>query len=177
MNNEKIKKAIIDTITLLIELAKKAKKDADNPKEGFEDYNKGVIMGYYSIITLLKHQAFVFCIDQEELGLAGIKPDIDLLGLHKNPDIDYGNDNWAIDVINEKKIKGYLSDSITLLKEQAKEAKKDADESEKGNEDYNQGHLRAYHSLFYLLKTQALVLNIDEKELGLADIEPERDLL
>lgn len=41
MNDEKFKVYIIDTITLLKELARKAKKDADNPKEGFEDYNKG----------------------------------------------------------------------------------------------------------------------------------------
>ena len=177
MNNEKFKGYIIDTITLLKELARKAKKDADNPKEGFEDYNKGVLMGYYSIITLLQHQAFAFCIDQKELGLADIKPDIDLLGLHRNPDIDFGEDKWAIDVMNDERAKGYLSDSITLLKEQAREAKKDADKPEKGNEDYNQGHLMTYHSVFSLLKHQALVLNMDEKELGLSDIGPDEGLL
>ena len=60
----------------------------------------------------------------KELGLADIKPDVDLLGLGRNTDVDFGEDNWAIDVMNEEKIKRYLTDSIALLKEQAIEAKK-----------------------------------------------------
>ncbi len=87
MSNEKFKKYAIATIKMLKKLALEAKKDADNPKS-FKDYAQGVIMGYYSIVNLLKHQAFVFCIDQKELGLADIKPDVDLLGLHRNPDIE-----------------------------------------------------------------------------------------
>ena len=173
MKDKKLKGYIIDTITLLKELARKAKKDADNPQEGFEDYTQGVIMGYYSIINLLKHQAFTFCLDQKELGLADIKPDIDLLGLHRNPEIDFGEDNWAIDVMNEERIKDYLSDLITLLKEEAREAKKDADNPKEGFEEYNKGSLMAYYSAISLLKHQAFAFNINEKELGLADIEPE----
>ena len=49
--------------------------------------------------------------------------------------------------------------------------------NDKGLDDYNQGRLMAYHSIVSLLKHQAFVLNMDEKEIGLADIEPERDLL
>jgi hypothetical protein len=96
--------------------------EADNQKETSNGYAAGLIMGYYSIITLLKHEAFVFCIDQKKLGLADIKPDVDLLGLGRHPGIGFEEDNWAIDVMNEEKIRGYLNDSITLLKEQAKEA-------------------------------------------------------
>ena len=51
---------------------------------------QGVLMGYYSIVTLFKHQAFTFCIDQKEIGLAEIIPDIDLLCMgsptNRNPD-------------------------------------------------------------------------------------------
>lgn len=177
MNDEKFKRYIIDTIALLKELASKAKKDADNPTKGSKDYTQGAIMGYYSIITLLKHQAFAFCMDQKELGLADIKPDIDLLDLGRNPDIDFGEDNWEIDVMNEERVKGYLNDSIKLLKDQAREAKQEADNPKKGLEDYNQGHLMAYHSVISLLKHQAFVLNIDEKELGLSDIGSDTDLL
>jgi hypothetical protein len=175
MNDENLKKYAITTIKLLKELAKKSKKDADSPKIGFEDYNQGVIMGYYSIITLLKSQAFAFCLDQKELGLADIKPDEDLLGLHRNPDVDFGEDNWAIDPMNEEKIKGYLSDSITLLKDQAREAKQDADNSEE--EKYNEGHLMAYYLALSLLKREAIIQNIDENEIGLAELDPETDLL
>ncbi len=170
MSDEKFKGYAINIINLLKGLARKAKKDADKRENGFEDYDKGVIMGYYSIITLLKNQAFAFCMDQKELGLVDIKPDIELLGLHRNPDIDFGEDNWAINLMNEKRIRGYLSDSIELLKEQAREAKKDADKPEKGSEDYNKGYLMAYHSLFSLLKHQAFALDVDEKDLGLADL-------
>ncbi len=171
MNNEKFKRYVIETIALLKELARKAKVEADNQKEGSHGYLEGVIMGYYSIITLLKHEAFVFCIDQKELGLADIKPDVDLLSLGRNPDVDFGEDNWAIDVMNEEKIKRYLSDSIALLKEQAIEAKKAADNPKEGFENYNKGESMAYSSLFSILKHQASIFNINEKELGIADID------
>ncbi len=171
MENELFKKYIITTLALVKALARKAKTDADNPKNGFEDYNEGAIMGYYSIITLLKHEAFVFCIDQKELGLEDIQPDIDLLDLHRNPDIDSGADNWTIDIMSEEKIKGYLSDSISLLKEQAREAKKDAENPEEGFEAYNKGALMAYSSVFSLFKSQASIFNIDEKELHLSDLK------
>jgi len=172
MNNEKFKRYIIETIALLKEWARKAKVEADNQKEKSRGYPEGVIMGYYSIITLLKHEAFAFCIDQKALGLADIKPDVDLLGLGRNPDVDFGEDNWAIDVMNEEKIKGYLSDSITLLKEQAIEAKKAVDNPKEGFEHYHKGELMAYSSLFPLLKHQASIFNIHEKELEIADIDP-----
>jgi len=174
MNNGKFKKYTIATITLLKKLARKAKIEANASKEKSNGYSEGAIMGYYSIITLLKHEAFAFCIDQKELGLADIKPDIDLLGLGKNSDVDYEEDNWAIDDMTEERVKGYLSDSITLLKDQAIEAKKEADNPKKGFEDYNNGELMAYYSLFSLLKQQASIFNIDEKELGLPDMDTEQ---
>ncbi|MBX7066665.1 MAG: hypothetical protein K1X28_05490 [Parachlamydiales bacterium] len=172
MSNERFKKYAIGTIVLLKDLVRKAKLEADNQKEGSNGYIEGLIMGYYSIITLLKHEAFAFCIDQKELGLADIKPDLDLLGLGRNPDIDLREDNWAIDVMSEEKVKGYLSDSITLLKEQAREAKVEAEHPKDGFEDYNKGELMAYRSLFSLLRRQAFVFNIDEKELGIFDVDP-----
>jgi len=177
MSNEKFKKYMIDTIELLKKRAIDAKKDADNSKDSLKNYARGLVMGYYSIINLLKHQAFTFCIDQKELGLADIKPDVDLLDLHRNPDIEYEDDNWASDVIDEEKIKGYLTDTIILLKEQAIEAKKEADNPKEGSKDYSKGELRAYCFAFSLLKNQAEAFNIDQEDIGLADTEPERDLL
>lgn len=162
---------------MLKEQTKEAKSDSDKSEKGHDGYNKGRLIAYYSVVTLLKHQAFAFCIDQKQLGLADIKPDMDLLGLRRNPDVDFGEDKWAIDVMNEEKVKGYLSDSIKLLKDQAIEAKKEADHPKDGSEDYSRGELMAYHSLFSLLKQNASIFSIDEKELGLADIEPKRDLI
>ena len=98
MINEKFKRYIVDTIILLKELIGNAK--TNNQKQGSSGYAQGVVMGYYSIITLLKHEAFVFCIDQKELGLADIKPDLDLLGFANNDDVVFEEGNWSIDVIN-----------------------------------------------------------------------------
>lgn len=173
MSDEKFKRYIIYTITLLKKQAIEAKKDADSSNGGLKDYYQGVLMGYYSIINLLKHQAFVFCMDQKELGLSDIKPDIDLLGLHRNPNVDFGEDNWTIDAMDEAKVKGYLSDSIKLLKEQVLEAKKNADNLKEGSKDYSKGEVMAYHQVISLLKHQASAFNIDQKQLDLADIAPE----
>ncbi|MFS8564376.1 MAG: hypothetical protein LVR00_08780 [Rhabdochlamydiaceae bacterium] len=73
MNKGKFKGYIVDTIILLKELARKAKVEADNPKKGLKNYAQGVIMGYYSIITLLKHEAFAFCIDQKRVRVGRYK--------------------------------------------------------------------------------------------------------
>lgn len=177
INENGFKKYLIDTIDLLTIQAKEAKKNANDLDINLKNYCEGLIMGYYSVITLLKQQAFAFCMDQKELGLAEIKPDEDLLGLHRNPDILCEEDNWAVDVMNEGKVKQYLSDTIILLKEQAIEAKKDADNSSAENKNYFGGQLMAYRSVISLMKKQALTLNIDQDEIDLADIESEKDLV
>ena len=96
--------------------------------------------------------------------------------MRRNPDIEFEEDNWSIDFTNEKKIKDYLIDSIVLLKEQAREAKKDTDKPKKSFRDYNDGILTAYCSIIHLLKHQAVAFHIDEKELGLANIDPELEI-
>lgn len=173
MNNEKFQKYTIEIIAILKKRALEAKKDADTPKDNLKSYAQGVLMGYYSIIKLLKHQSFVFCIDQKELGLADINPDVDLLGLHQNPDIEGEEDNWAIGILNEKKVIGYLSDTILLLKKQAIEAKEEADHPKSGTGDYNKGELLAYYCTFAILKQQAKSMKINETEIDLADIDSE----
>ncbi len=170
MNKDNHITYILNVISLLKQLVVKAKAEATNLREDRKNYAQGLIMGYYSIITTLKHQAFVFCINQKALGLTDIRPDVDLIGMDSNLDVDAGEDNWAIDLMEDKKLKGYLIDSIILLKEQAIEAKKEADDSKKNVGNYNKGELMAYLSLFSLLKDQAPVFNIDEEEIGLTKI-------
>lgn len=177
MSDRKFKRYIIETIDLLKKQALQAKKNADHPKEELKDYAKGLIMGYYSIINLLKHQAYAFCIDQRELGLADIQPDSDLLGLHRNPEVDFVEDNWSIDEMTEQRVKGYLSDLNVLLKERALEAKKESDAPEEGFESYNKGELMAYHRVFSTMKNQASFFDLKQEDLGLDDIDPQRDLI
>lgn len=82
MSNENFKLYIKYMGNLLKEQAKKAKLDADKPDEGLKDYNTGELMAYYSVLSLLKNKAPIFDITQEEIGLADINPDADLLSLH-----------------------------------------------------------------------------------------------
>jgi hypothetical protein len=177
LNNDKFRRYTINTINLLKELVRKAKAERDSSKEGYNDFMKGLIMGYYSIFTLLKQEAFAFCIDQKELGLKDLKPEVDLLDLDRNSAVDDGEDNWRVEIMSEEKIKGYLIDSITLLKEQAIEARKEADNPKESVNEYSKGELMAYYLVFSLLKNQSLVFDVDEKEIGLADINPECDLV
>lgn len=173
MSNGKFKRYAIDVIRILKGLALDAKKDADNPKDNLEDYAQGVLMGYYSIINLFKRQSFAFCIDQKELELADIKPDVDLLGLDRNPDIESEEDNWEIDVLDEEKIKGYLSDTIILLKEQAMQAKEEADTPKVEFEDYSKGELMAYYCTISILKKLAQPIKIDQADINLTDLDSE----
>ena len=79
--------------------------------------------------------------------------------------------------MNDEKFKNYLIDLIALLKNQAREAKLEADHPKEGYESYNNGYLMALHTVISLMKNQAFSFQIEEKEIGLSDIDPERDLL
>ena len=80
MDNETLYKGYLrDCITLIKKQALETKSELDNPKEDFDDFEKGFLMGYYTVIKLMKDKTFAFDIDQRELGLADIDPDKDLL--------------------------------------------------------------------------------------------------
>lgn len=86
MNNENFKNYIRYIGNLIKEQAIQAKKDEDNPKPGFEDYNKGAVMAYYSVISTLKNQARFFDLEEEDISLADINPEIDLFAAPKKSD-------------------------------------------------------------------------------------------
>lgn len=79
--------------------------------------------------------------------------------------------------MDDEKYKNYLIDLISIIKKQAKEAKLEADHPKEGYDSFNNGYLMAYHTVIEFMKNQTEVFNIDQKDIGLADIEPERDLL
>ena len=175
MKQIKLKKYLIELISMIKGQALETKKEVDNARKDQVDFFKGKIMGYYSIVTIFKHQAFVFCIDQKELGLSEIDPQVDLLGLGRNTEIDPVEDNWAIDPLSDEKIKNYLNDLSIILKEQYIEAKKSLKEAKKIDKEYSKGELTAYHEAVSIMKNQISIFHI--KDIGLSDIEPERDLL
>ena len=74
-------------------------------------------------------------------------------------------------------LENYVNEITSILKERAKKAKENADNPKKGEESFNNGFLMAYHQMIATMKNQAPIFHIDEKDIGLSDIEPERDLL
>ncbi len=79
--------------------------------------------------------------------------------------------------MSDEKFQGFLIDSIFLLKESARKAKLNKDNSDPKDFDYNLGYLMAFHEVISLLEHQAFAFNIKKKELGLADIDADKDLL
>jgi len=165
MKEVELKKPLIELISLILDQALTTKKEVDSSKRDQIDFLKGKIMGYYSIVTICKQQAFAFCIDQKELGLSTIDPEADLLGLKKNLQIDSIEDNWAIDIIRNETIKGYLINSSIILKEQYIEAKKSLKEAKEIDKEYSKGELTAYHEAISIMKNQAPVFHIDQKDI------------
>ncbi len=78
----------------------------------------------------------------------------------------------------QSKFENYLYDLGFFLKEKAKDAKKSV-KTASDSEDvaYQEGYVMAYFEVIDLMKQQAKAFNIAEKDIGLADIDPERDLL
>jgi|HubBroStandDraft_4_1064222.scaffolds.fasta_scaffold165074_2 hypothetical protein len=79
--------------------------------------------------------------------------------------------------MNKESLKNYIQEISCLLKDNAKKAKLDADNPKEGDVDYNTGYLMAYHEVIAIMKNQAPVFDLEQKDIGLADIEPERDLV
>ena len=73
----------------LKERALKAKVEADAPNEKCADYyNNGYLMAFHEVIDFMKQQAPFFELDQKEVGLDDIDPDVDLLSLRRRTDVD-----------------------------------------------------------------------------------------
>lgn len=80
--------------------------------------------------------------------------------------------------MDDKSLEHYVKEIIGLLKDHAKQAKLDADHPKKGDSaDFNSGFLMAYHQVITVMKNQAPFFDLNQEDLDLADIEPERDLI
>ena len=69
------------------------------------------------------------------------------------------------------KYSNYLLDIGSLIKEKADEAKNN------GDDEYEVGYRMALYEVISLMHQQAHAFNIDLKDVGLEDIDPERDYL
>ncbi len=79
--------------------------------------------------------------------------------------------------MDEKSLKHYIREISCLIKGYSRQAKIDADDPNKGNSDYNTGYLMAYHEVIAVMKNQAPFFDLTQEDIGLADIEPEKDLI
>ncbi|MDX8430650.1 MAG: hypothetical protein SNF33_02420 [Candidatus Algichlamydia australiensis] len=80
MSSKKFEYYIGEIASLLKDYAKKAKAEADNPKEeDSPDFNNGYLMAYYQVISTMKNHAPFFDLSEGDIGLADINPDKDLL--------------------------------------------------------------------------------------------------
>lgn len=71
----------------------------------------------------------------------------------------------------------YLRDLGILLKEKALEAKEESRTSPEDERAFALGRLTAFHEVISLMQQQAHAFGITLEELGLDDIQPEKDLV
>ena len=80
MNEKEYMYFVQEISDLFKDNAKKAKIEADNPKEGDSlDYNTGFLMAYHEVIAIMKNQAPFFHLKQEDIRLEDIEPERDLI--------------------------------------------------------------------------------------------------
>ncbi len=79
MHSISLKHYIREISCLLKDYARQAKLAADDPNNGNSDYNTGYLMAYHEVIATMKNQAPFFDLTQEEINLADIEPEKDLL--------------------------------------------------------------------------------------------------
>jgi hypothetical protein len=71
----------------------------------------------------------------------------------------------------------YVHDLSVLLKEKALEAKKESRSAPESERAFALGRLMAFHEVISLMQQQAQAFGIALEELGLDNIQPERDLV
>jgi len=79
--------------------------------------------------------------------------------------------------MGKESVKNYIKFIGLLLKENAKKAKLEADHPQEDDTSYSTGYLMAYHEVIAILKNRAPTFGLKQEDIGLEDIEPERDLL
>lgn len=77
----------------------------------------------------------------------------------------------------EESVRDYLGDLGTLLLQLALAAKTERDSVEGEDRVYATGRLMGLHEAVSLMQRQANAYGIDYQDIGLADVEPERELM
>ena len=77
--NEAVTDYLTDLGQLLKEQALEAKRSKDSAQNDERAFELGRLMGYHEVISLMQQQATAFGIALEDVNLAGIDPEKDLL--------------------------------------------------------------------------------------------------
>ena len=76
---ESIRRYLLATNELLLELAREAKRQADSTRGTEADsFNAGYLMGFHRVVSLMQQQASAFGLEVSEVGLEGINPNYHL---------------------------------------------------------------------------------------------------
>ena len=78
--------------------------------------------------------------------------------------------------MSHESLSNYVHHMVNLIKDQAINAKRVANEKD-GKDAYREGELMAYYSVISTLKNHVPFYGLEQKDLGLSDINPEADLL
>jgi hypothetical protein len=80
--------------------------------------------------------------------------------------------------MDHQQCRGYLYDLGLLIRDLALEAKRERVECTSNSErGFTLGRLMAFHEVVSLMQQQAVAFDIPLTEIGLEDIDPEKDLL
>lgn len=74
-------------------------------------------------------------------------------------------------------LRSYIYDLGILLKEKAREAKIEKNNSSLNDLNYQLGYLMAFHDVISLMKQEANAFDLNQDSIGLDDIDPESELL
>ena len=73
MSDKRFANYVLDLGTISWELA------LDSKARGGGPFDRGRLMAFHEVVSLMQSQAAAFGITREEIGLAGIEPEVDLL--------------------------------------------------------------------------------------------------
>ena len=76
--------------------------------------------------------------------------------------------------MNDNRFRDYLLDLGSLVKEKATEAQ---NIKKRKCDPYDIGYLMAWHEIVALMQCQAALFGIELSQIGLEEVDPERDLL
>lgn len=170
----------------LINLIELLKKDAWKSRELWimhknmvdSQFYNGFHLGYYEVMSTFGNQLFAFQINKKEVKF-DLDPDKDLSSMDPKKKLKISQQSSGVNkkvMVTDTEIY-FLTDLITLLKEDALQSKQDLKRYKNSkNMEFYIGKLSAYKEVFSIMKDQLIAFNINQRKVRF-DIDPDKDLL